>query len=57
MSPRTGRPKVDNPQIQRFSIRLDDITGKRLDEYCMKAGKPRAFVIRQAIIQFLDEEK
>lgn len=57
MSPRTGRPKVDNPQNQRFSIRLDDNTGKRLDAYCEREGKTRAAVIRDAIARFLDAEE
>ena len=34
MSPKTGRPKADNPKEIRFSIRLDVDTHKRLEEYC-----------------------
>ena len=54
LSPRTGRPKTENPQRQKFSIRLDDVTGDRLDAYCKKVGKTRAVVIREAILLFLD---
>ena len=57
MSPRTGRPKVDNPKEQRFTIRLDNITGQRLDEYCKVVGKKRAEVIREAILTLLDTQK
>lgn len=57
MSPRTGRPKVDNPKSQKFTIRLDDIIGRRLDDYCKQVNKKRAVVIREAIIQFLDKQK
>ncbi len=57
MSPRTGRPKVDNPKEQRFTIRLDNITGQRLDEYCKVVGKKRAEVIREAILTLLDTKK
>ena len=57
MSPRTGRPKVDNPKEQRFTIRLDNITGQRLDEYCKVVGKKRAEVIREAILALLDTQK
>lgn len=57
MSPRTGRPKVDNPKSQQFTIRLDDIIGQQLDEYCKKVDKKRAVVIREAIVQFLDRQK
>ena len=57
MSPRTGRPKVDNPKEQRFTIRLDNITGQRLDEYCKVVCKKRAEVIREAILTLLDTQK
>ena len=57
MCPRTGRPKVDNPKEQRFTIRLDNITGQRLDEYCKVVGKKRAEVIREAILTLLDTKK
>lgn len=56
MSPRTGRPKVENPQDQRFSIRLDAITCKKIDEYSRKSGKTRAKIIREAIQNFLAEK-
>ena len=57
MSPRTGRPKVDNPKEQRFTIRLDNTMGEKLDNYCKIVGKKRAEVIREAIIQLLDKQK
>lgn len=57
VSPRTGRPKVDNPKEQRFTIRLDNITGQRLDDYCKSVGKKRAEVIREAIMELLNKQK
>lgn len=57
VSPRTGRPKVDNPKEQRFTIRLDKTTGDRLDKYCLTVQKRRAEVIREAILSFLDKQK
>lgn len=57
MSPRTGRPKVDNPKEQRFTIRLDNITGQRLDDYCKSVDKKRAEVIREAIMELLNKRK
>lgn len=53
MSPRTGRPKTDHPKAQRFSIRLDDELGNKLDEFCRAHALTRAEVIRLAIAQFL----
>lgn len=49
MTPRTGRPKVENPKDVRFSIRLDLGTEQRLDEYCRKHGITKAEAIRQGI--------
>lgn len=50
MSPNPyGRPKVDNPKDVRFSIRLDDETSRKLDEYCAENGITRAEAIRKGI--------
>ena len=57
MSPRTGRPKVDNPKEQRFTIRLDKNTGDRLDDYCADTGKKRAEAIREGIDLLLEGHK
>ncbi|WP_294475472.1 ribbon-helix-helix protein, CopG family [uncultured Intestinimonas sp.] len=57
MSPRTGRPKADNPQNIRFSIRLDAATEKRLQEYCKAHSITRAEAIRQGIHLLLAQEK
>lgn len=54
MSPKTGRPKIENPKNQRFSIRLDTELGYKLDNFCKSCNMKRAEVIRLAIIQFLD---
>lgn len=34
MSPRTGRPKSDNPKSHDIKIRIDDITYDELMKYC-----------------------
>lgn len=57
MSPRTGRPKVENPQNIRFSIRIDADTEKRLQEYCKAHRVTRAQAIRQGIHLLLSQEK
>lgn len=56
MSPR-GRPKAENPQNIRFSIRIDADTEKRLQEYCKAHGITRAEAIRQGIHLLLSQEK
>lgn len=49
MSPKMGRPKAENPQNIRFSIRLDVETDRRLQEYCKAHGITRAEAIRSGI--------
>lgn len=34
MSPRTGRPKIDNPKSERITIRLDEERVSILQQYC-----------------------
>lgn len=57
MSPRTGRPKVDNPKRNDVKVRLDDETSKRLDVYCSKNNITRAEAIRKGIHLLLAEQK
>ena len=57
MSPRTGRPKVDAPKDIRFSIRLDEETNRKLDEYCFTNGIMKAEAIRRGIYLLLEQKK
>lgn len=57
MSPRTGRPKVDNPKGVNLTIRLDPETEKDLREYCEKHNISRGEAIRQGIHLLLAAEK
>lgn len=34
MSPRTGRPKIDNPKNHDIKVRVDDMTYSELMKYC-----------------------
>lgn len=49
MSPRTGRPKADNPKDVKYSIRLDAETERLLIEYCQKHNITKGEAIRQGI--------
>lgn len=49
MSPRTGRPKAENPKTNIIRVRLDDESTGRLDEYCAKHSMTRADAVRQGI--------
>lgn len=57
MSPRTGRPKVDEPKDIRFSIRIDNETNKQLDNYCEDNQITKAEAIRQGIHLLLSQKK
>ena len=49
MSPRTGRPKAENPKNNDVKVRLDDQTSSELDNYCRAHGITRAEAIRRGI--------
>ena len=57
MSPRTGRPKLDNPINIRTSVRLDKETDNRLNEYCLKHGITKGEAIRKGVHLLLEKEK
>lgn len=57
MSPRTGRPKVDNPINIRTSVRLDKETDDRLNEYCTRNHMTKGEAIRKGVHLLLDNEK
>lgn len=57
MSPRTGRPKTENPINIRTSVRLDAETDRKLNEYCEKHGITKGEAIRKGVHLLLAEEK
>ena len=56
MSPRTGRPKADNPKSNDIKVRVNSDTMQRLDAYCEKHGLKRAEAIRRGIDLLLAEQ-
>lgn len=57
MSPRTGRPKADNPKDIRYSIRIDEETEKKLQDYCIQNGITKGEAIRRGIHLLLAQKK
>ena len=57
MSPRTGRPKADNPLTVEVKARIDAETNKRLNKYCQDNGVTRTEVVRKGINKVLDEKE
>lgn len=53
MPKRTGRPKMDNPKVVRYSIRLDEDTEFALVEYCRRNNITRGEAVRRGIYRLL----
>ena len=57
MSPRTGRPKVDNPKNVEVKVRFEANVNQQLLSYCKRKSITRVEAIRQAVDLLLSEEK
>ncbi len=57
MRSRVGRPKVENPKSNRFSIRLDKETEEKLMVYCIKHNISKGEAIRRGIHLLLSQKK
>lgn len=49
MSPRSGRPKAENPKRNDIKVRLDDATAEKLMAFCKEHGLTKAEAIRKGI--------
>lgn len=49
MSPRTGRPPVENPKKHETRIRMDDEDVRILEACCKATGMTKSEVMRQGI--------
>lgn len=56
MSPKTGRPKAENPKDIRYSVRLDTETEKKLQNYCDVHGITKGEAIRRGIHLLLQQK-
>lgn len=57
MSPRTGRPKAENPKDIKYSIRLDAETEEKLAKYCEENNISKGEAIRQGIHLLLGQTR
>ena len=57
MSPRTGRPKLEDPKVNRTSVSLDRETLTRLEAYCEENNVSKGEAIRRGILLLLDKKK
>lgn len=56
ISPRTGRPKVENPINVHTSVRIDKETDDKLTEYCKKNGITKGEAVRRGILLLLSHK-
>lgn len=57
MSPRTGRPKIDNPKSEQIKIRATKEDKALLEECCEKLNKTQYDVVMTGIKQVYEEIK
>lgn len=57
MSPRTGRPKADNPKNIDIKVRIDAETNRNLLKYCEENGISRTEAIRKGIELLLEKNR
>ena len=57
MSPRTGRPKADNPKVKQLGVRLDKETLEKLDVLTEHYKETRVQVLRRGIEKLFSELK
>lgn len=57
LSPRTGRPKMDDPKVNRTSVNLDRETLEKLEAYCNENHVSKGEAIRRGIHLLLKEQK
>lgn len=57
MSPRTGRPKADNPKVKQLGVRLDKETLDKLDVLTEHYEETRVEVLRRGIDKLFSELK
>ena len=57
MSPRTGRPKIDNPKNHDIKVRIDEKTNEAIARYARKHNISKTEAIRRGIDLLLATEK
>ena len=57
LSPRTGRPKSDNPLNHDVKVRFDDNTYEQLQSYCDNHNLKVSELIRYAVVEYLEHHK
>ena len=56
MSPRTGRPKSDDPIKYQVTVRLTKSQMEQLEAYCEQKGLSKGEAVRIGVQKLLDEK-
>ncbi len=56
MSPKTGRPKSENPLTVEVKARIDEETNKKLVQYCKLNNVTRTDVVREGIKKVIEKK-
>lgn len=57
MSPRTGRPKAENPKVKQLGVRLDEEMLNKLDVLTAYYKETRVEVLRRGVEKLYSELK
>lgn len=57
MSPKTGRPRLQDPIKCQITVRLKQETMKKLEQYSGKHGITKGEAVRRGVERMLDKEK
>lgn len=57
MSPKTGRPKAENPLVVEVKARIDVKTYEKLKDYCKRNNLTKTDVVRKGIEKVLGEKE
>lgn len=57
MSPRTGRPKIDNPKSEQIKIRATKEDKELLEKCCKELNKTQYDVVMTGIRKVYEEKK
>ena len=57
MSPKTGRPKAENPLVIEVKARIDVKTYENLKDYCKRNNLTKTDVVRKGIEKVLGEKE
>jgi len=56
LTPRTGRPKLEEPKDINIKVRIDFKTNEKINDYCKKNNITKTDFLRKGIQKVLDDK-